>query len=127
MGTNRRAVVTNRPGCEISPQGIYNSYAERVESENLNKELKCNLQADRLSVHRFIANDFRLHLHAATLNLLIRLRQVIARTSLTPNDLGLSTTIPASALDEPSPRQFLIAAKCGIPWAADVPAPGVRA
>ena len=106
MGVNRRAVVTNRPGWEISPQAIYDSYAERGESENRNKELKCDLQADRLSDHRFIANYFRLYLHATALNLLVRLRQAIARPSPTPNDLGLSTAIPASALDEPSRRQF---------------------
>ena len=33
---------------------------------------------DRLSDHRFVANYFRLYLHAAALNLLVRLRQEIA-------------------------------------------------
>jgi hypothetical protein len=31
-----------------------------------------------LSDHRFVANDFRLDLHAAAMNLLVRLRQFIA-------------------------------------------------
>ena len=50
----------------------------RGESENRNKEFKCGLAMDRLSDHRFLANYFRLYLHAAALNLLVRLRQEIA-------------------------------------------------
>ena len=45
QGTNRRAVVTNRPGASVCPQGVYDDYADRGESENRNKELKCGLQA----------------------------------------------------------------------------------
>jgi hypothetical protein len=50
------------------------AYADRGESENRNKEIKCGLEADRLSDHRYLANLFRLYLHAAALNLLVRLR-----------------------------------------------------
>jgi hypothetical protein len=50
----------------------------RGESENRNKELKCGVGMDRLSDHRFVANLFRLYLHAAALNLLVRLRREIA-------------------------------------------------
>jgi Transposase DDE domain group 1 len=77
QGTNRRAVVTNRTGWEAIPSAVYNEYAERGESENRNKELKRELQADRLSDHRFMANFFRLYLHAAALNLLVRLRHAV--------------------------------------------------
>src|SRR5262245_64444201 len=52
-GTNRRAVVTNRPGWDVVPQAVYDEDAQRGESENRNKELKRELQADRLSDHRF--------------------------------------------------------------------------
>ncbi len=45
QGTNRRAVVTNRPGWEVMPPAIYDEYAERGESENRNKELKRELQS----------------------------------------------------------------------------------
>jgi hypothetical protein len=62
QGTNRRAVVTNRPGARVLPQATYDEYTERGESENRNKELKCGLQADRLSDHRYMANLFRLYL-----------------------------------------------------------------
>jgi len=78
QGTNRRAVVTNRPGATVLPQATYDEYTERGESENRNKELKCGLQADRLSDHRYMANLFRLYLHAAAANLLVRLRSVVA-------------------------------------------------
>ena len=78
IGTNQRFIVTDRPGAAILPQAAYDEYAERGESENRNKELKCGLSGDRLSCHRFIANYFRLLLHAAALNLLVRLRALVA-------------------------------------------------
>ena len=76
-GTNRRAVVTNRPGAMIVPQGVYDDYVARGESENRNKELKIDLCGGRLSDHRYMANLFRLHLHACALNLIIRLRRLM--------------------------------------------------
>lgn len=78
QGTNRRAVVTNRPGARVLPDAAYDEYAERGESENRNKELKRGLQADRLSDHRYLANLFRLQLHTAAYSLLVRMRHVVA-------------------------------------------------
>jgi hypothetical protein len=86
QGTNRRFVVTNRPGAALMPGAAYDEYAGRGESENRNKEFKCDLAMDRLSDHRFVANYFRLYLHAAAMNLLVRLRRFIAEP------------LPASAL-----------------------------
>lgn len=83
-GTNRRAVVTNRPGAGVVPQGIYDDYAERGESENRNKELKCELAAGRLSDHRYMANAFRLMMHTLAANLLVRLRQLVAEPPAPP-------------------------------------------
>lgn len=77
QGTNRRAVVTNRPGAFVLPGAAYDAYADRGESENRNKELKGGLLADRLSDHRYFANLFRLYLHTTAYNLLVRMRQVI--------------------------------------------------
>ena len=77
-GTNRRAVVSNRPGAKVLPAAAYDAYADRGESENRNKELKVGLQADRLSDHRYFANLFRLYLHTAAYNLLVRMRHAIA-------------------------------------------------
>jgi hypothetical protein len=77
QGTNRRAIVTNRPGAFVLPDAAYDAYADRGESENRNKELKCGLQADRLSDHRYFANLFRLYLHTLAYNLLGRMRQEV--------------------------------------------------
>jgi hypothetical protein len=78
QGTNRRFVVTNRPGAPICPGAAYDEYAARGESENRNKELKCGLSIDRTSDHRFLANFFRLYLHTAAYNLLTRFRLAMA-------------------------------------------------
>jgi hypothetical protein len=77
-GTNRRFVVSNRPGAAVLPGPTYDEYAGRGESENRNKEFKCDLAMGRLSDHRFVANYLRLYLHAAAMNLLVRLRRFIA-------------------------------------------------
>ena len=106
QGTNRRAVVTNRAGWQVLPQGVYDEYAQRGESENRNKELKCELQADRLSDHRFMANFFRLYLHSAALNLMIRLRRAVALPPQTPTQLGVPSALPAETLDEPNRKRF---------------------
>jgi hypothetical protein len=106
QGTNRRAVVTNRPGCRVLPQAVYDEYAMRGESENRNKELKVELHAGRLSDHRFLANFFRLYLHAAALNLLVRLRRAVVQRPPTSAELGLPAELPAEALDEPGRRKF---------------------
>jgi hypothetical protein len=89
QGTNRRFVVSNRPGAVVLPGATYDAYAERGESENRNKEFKCDLAMDRLSDHRFCANYFRLYLHAAALNLLVRFRRRVALpVSLQPAPAG---------------------------------------
>lgn len=109
QGTNRRAVVTNRPGAEVLSQPVYDEYTERGESENRNKELKCGLCADRLSDHRFMANFFRLYLHTVALNLLVRLRRTVAR-KFTPHELSessdLPTHLPAEALAGSDRRRY---------------------
>jgi hypothetical protein len=105
VGTNRRAVVTNRPGAPLLPQAAYDEYVLRGESENRNKELKRGLLADRLSDHRFVANFFRLFLHAAALNLLVRLRRATTK-SPTPAALGIFDPVPAAALSETSKKRF---------------------
>ena len=103
QGTNRRFIVSNRPGARVLPEAAYDDYAARGESENRNKELKCDLKIDRTSDHRFMANFFRLYLHAAAHNLLVRLRRAFAApppvlpmpTSLDPAD---NNPVPTEAL-----------------------------
>lgn len=101
QGTNRRAVVTNRPGAFVLPGATYDAYADRGESENRNKELKRGLLADRLSDERYMANLFRLYLHAAAYNLLARIRHLIADPPTEPEDAEM----PVEALDHKARRQ----------------------
>ena len=100
-GTNRRAILTNRPGAAICPEGAYDDYVIRGESENRNKELKCGLEADRLSDHRYMANLFRLNLHCLAHNLLVRARQLIAE----PPAEKVIDGVPPNAQSENSRRQ----------------------
>jgi hypothetical protein len=86
QGTNRRAVITNRPGASVLPGAAYDEYADRGEGENRNKEVKRGLQADRLSDHRYFANLFRLYLHAAAYNLLVHLRHRVVDPPPEPAD-----------------------------------------
>ena len=101
QGTNRRAVVTNRPGAFMLPGAAYDAYADRGESENRNKELKRGLAADRLSDHRYFANLFRLYLHTAAYNLLVRMRQVVEE----PLPQDATPEVPVEALAGRSRRQ----------------------
>ncbi|MFN8589913.1 MAG: transposase [Thermomicrobiales bacterium] len=49
----------------IRPRRLYDWYVERGDGENAIKDLKVACFADRLSCHRFWANQFRLLPHAA--------------------------------------------------------------
>lgn len=100
QGTNRRFIVTNRPGAGILPEPAYDEYAARGECENRNKELKCELKIDRTSDHRFLANYFRLYLHAAAHNLLVRLRRDFASPPVLP-------MTPSRVDQEPVPHEAL--------------------
>ena len=71
-GTNTRFVVSTRPD---APKELYGFYARRGESENWIKDFKVHVKADRLSCHRFVANQFRLLLHAAAYWLMDALRR----------------------------------------------------
>jgi Transposase DDE domain group 1 len=72
QGTNRRFVLTTRSD---KPKALYEFYAQRGEAENWIKDFKVYLKADRLSCHRFIANQFRLLLHACAYWLMDTLRR----------------------------------------------------
>jgi hypothetical protein len=104
QGTNRRFIVTNRPGARVMPVAAYEDYAARGEAENRNKELKCDLKIDRTSDHRFVANFFRLYLHAAANNLLVRLRRAFA--SPPPLDPAHDDDTPTEALQGKARRRY---------------------
>jgi len=75
QGTNLRFVVTNRPVATLAEaETAYDDYIQRGTSEQRMDELKNGLHADRLSCHRFVANYWRLLLHAAAMNLLNAVR-----------------------------------------------------
>jgi hypothetical protein len=65
-GTNLRFLITN---CAGRASEIFAFYNDRGECENRIEEFKNGFRADRLSCHRFLANAFRLFLHAAAYNL----------------------------------------------------------
>lgn len=102
QGTNRRAIVTNRAGAKVLPGAAYDGYADRGESENRNKELKTGLLADRLSDHRYFANLFRLYLHSAAYNLLVRMRHEVTDP---PHEPG-GEAVPVEALAGRQRRQW---------------------
>lgn len=75
QGTNLRFIVTSLPVASVDdPPRLYDEYVQRGESEHRMDELKNGLHAGRLSCHRFVANFWRLMLHAAAYNLLNALR-----------------------------------------------------
>ena len=71
-GPNTRFVVTTRSD---PPELLYDWYVDRGEGEGWIKDLKRSCFADRLSDHRFWANQFRLLLHAAAYWLLDTIRR----------------------------------------------------
>jgi Transposase DDE domain group 1 len=77
QGPNTRFVVTSHTE---PPLAVYDTYVDRGQAENYIKDFKNALAADRLSDHRFWANQFRLFLHAAAYWLLDTLRSWLAGT-----------------------------------------------
>jgi hypothetical protein len=78
-GENTRFVVSTRPD---RPTELYDWYVRRGEAEGWIKDFKRALKADRLSCHRFWANQFRLLLHAAAYWLLDELRRRLVGTGM---------------------------------------------
>jgi len=78
-GTNTRFVVTSRSD---EPKQLYDWYVRRGEAEGWIKDFKVALKAERLSCHRFFANQFRLLLHAAAYWLLDTLRRKLVEAGV---------------------------------------------
>lgn len=79
-GENPRFVVTTLS--DFPPRLIYDAaYCPRGQAENFIKDFKNALSADRLSCHRFVANAFRLFLHAVAYRLMFALRQEVAQVA----------------------------------------------
>ena len=79
-GANQRFVVSN---IALRPDRLYDEiYVLRGDTENRIKELKLEIKADRLSCHRFVANQFRLFLHTFAYCLFWHLRDNLRGTEL---------------------------------------------
>ena len=76
---NARYVVTNLGG---SAESVWNLYCKRGDSENRIKELKSDLEIDRTSCTRFLANQLRVLMTAAAFVLFQELRGALADTEL---------------------------------------------
>ena len=82
-GYNPRFLVTNLPAVDQvldTPELLYGFYTDRGDIENRIKELKIDIRSGRTSCHRFMANQFRLMLHAAAFILLQALRDLLQNT-----------------------------------------------
>lgn len=78
QGPNSRFVVTNLAS---EAKDLYEFYTERGGTCEVRiDEFKNGLKADRLSCHRFLANQFRLFLHMAAYWLVLRLRDALHKT-----------------------------------------------
>jgi hypothetical protein len=85
-GLNTRFVVTTR---DDPPEELYTWYTQRGNHPELCiKDLKDDCFADRLSCHRFWANQFRLLLYAAAYWLLDTIRRWLARLQVPHLQLG---------------------------------------
>ena len=76
---NCRFVVTNLPQ---TPEGVYDIYRMRGESENRIKELKHGLGLDRTSCTSFRSNQMRVSITAAAYIVMQTMRSRLQRTSL---------------------------------------------
>lgn len=77
---NPRFVVTSVDA--LGPRAIYETmYCPRGQAENAIKDFKRALAGDRLSCTTYVANAFRLFLHAVAYRLLDGLRRVVARVA----------------------------------------------
>jgi hypothetical protein len=74
---NPRFVVTNV--LDVDPRSVYEKlYCPRGQAENAIKDFKRAIAGDRLSCTTYVANAFRLSLHAIAYRLLDALRRVVA-------------------------------------------------
>jgi hypothetical protein len=113
-GENPRFVVTNRSG---GPEALYDEYCLRGDCENRIKEMKLDLMSGRTSCHRFLANAFRLLLHALAFVLMSEVRRRLAGTGLARASLGQIRIklLKMAALVTTSTRRILVRLPRGHP------------
>lgn len=113
---NARFVVTN---LALSPERVYEIYRGRGDSENRIKELKNDLEMDRTSCTRFLANQFRVLLTAAAFVLFQQMRLRLARCSNERPTVGTMRLrlIKIAARVESSARRVVLHLAQSHPWA----------
>lgn len=112
---NPRFVVTN---LALPPEDLYRFYTQRGDVENRIKELKDDLFSGRTSCHRFLANQFRLLLHAAALVLIQALRKRLCGTAFERVQAGnlRSKLLKVAARVEETTRRIVIHLPTSYPW-----------
>lgn len=120
-GANPRCVITNS---DLAPQLLYDQfYVQRgSDSEHRIKELKLGIQADRLSCHSFIANQFRLLLSQAAYILMLRIRQAAEGTEFAKAQVERlrSMLIKGAARVRVSARRVLVELASYHPYATEM-------
>jgi hypothetical protein len=106
-GDNPRFVVTNLKG---GPEELYTRYCQRGDCENRIKELKLDLASGRTSCHKFLANCFRLLLHALAFVLLSAVRHLLSGTGFAKSTMGQIRLklLKVATLVQTSTRRVLI-------------------
>jgi hypothetical protein len=114
-GDNPRFVVTNIGAGDA--RDLYAQYAKRGDMENRIKELKNDLCIDRTSCHRFVANQFRVLLHAAAFVLLSFIRQHLHGTQLAWAQVGTLRVklLKLGVLVKETVRRVWLQFACGCP------------
>lgn len=120
-GYNARFVVTNLPGDDPlldEAKKVYDFYTDRGDVENRIKELKADLLSGRTSCHRFLANQFRLLLHAAAFILLQEMRLLLTRTQGAKWQAGILRTklLKVGVLVQESVRRIVIKMPSSYPY-----------
>ncbi len=120
-GANPRFVLTN---LDLPPQEVYDIfYVQRgADSEHRIKELKLGIQADRLSCHSFVANQFRLLLSQAAYILLLTIRQAASGTQFATTQVERlrSMLIKGAARVRVSVRRVLVELAAYCPFASEL-------
>jgi Transposase DDE domain group 1 len=121
MGANPRFVVTTLD--EFDPRLVYDvGYCARGRCENFIKDFKNALAGDRLSCGRYIANFFRLLLHAAAYRLLHALRTAAAFVAPELSRVQFDTLrlrlLKVAAFVTQSVRRILVRLPRSFPFAA---------
>jgi len=119
-GENPRFIVTSLD--DVEPKALYDvGYCARGQAENHIKDFKNALSGDRLSCGKFVANAFRLLLHAVAYRLMRALRLSLAKVAPALGALQFDTMrlrlLKVAAIVTQSARRFLVRLPSAFPLA----------